>query len=76
MKKTGKIKKQLEELNKLFGITENSEGRWDGSPEGLIVTTLEDALARKRRAEEERKKRFQERRRIAQEKALNTDNDS
>jgi len=59
--KNEKINKHNEEL----GLT----GRWDGDPTGLVVTTLEDALERRRMATVAREKRIAERKRLANEKA-------
>jgi len=65
MKKNEEINKHNEE----FGLI----GRWDGDFTGLVVTTLEDALARKRKGDVERKKRMEERKRIADKKASDQD---
>ena len=65
-------KKKIEEIRELLGLSDDPDSFWEGSESPLgfrLFKTYEEALAHKRKRQEEKRKRIAERKRLAREQS-------
>lgn len=67
-------RKKIEEIRELLGLSDDPDSFWEGSESPLgfrLFKTHEEALAYKRKLQEEKRKRIEERKKIARERSKN-----